>query len=64
MSQILEHASWIYPSEDIGEICPVFAGVQQTGAAVPLMVDTLLQILPSAADAVCRFEDGEEKAFD
>lgn len=46
-----------------GEICPVFAGVQQTGAAVPLMVDTLLQILPSAADAVCRFEDGEEKAF-
>lgn len=47
-----------------GEICPVFAGIQQTGAAVPLMVDTLLQILPSAADAVCRFEDGEEKAFD
>lgn len=47
-----------------GEICPVFAGVQQTGAAVPLMVDTLLQILPSAADAVCRFENGEEKAFD
>ena len=47
-----------------GEICPVFAGVQQTGAAVPLMVDTLLQILPSAADAVCRVEDGEEKAFD
>lgn len=47
-----------------GEICPVFAGVQQTGAAVPLMVDTLLQILPSVADAVCRFEDGEEKAFD
>lgn len=47
-----------------GEICPVFAGIQQTGAAVPIMVDTLLQILPSAADAVCRFEDGEEKAFD
>lgn len=47
-----------------GEICPVFAGIQQTGAAVPLMVDTLLQILPSAADAVCRFEGGEEKAFD
>ena len=47
-----------------GEICPVFAGIQQTGAAVPLMVDTLLKILPSAADAVCRFEGGEEKAFD
>ena len=40
-----------------GEICPVFAGIQQTGAAVPLMVDTLLKILPSAADAVCRFEN-------
>lgn len=47
-----------------GEICPVFAGIQQTGAAVPLMVDTLLKILSSAADAVCRFEGGEEKAFD
>ena len=47
-----------------GEICPVFAGIQQTGAAIPLMVDTLLKILPSAADAVCRFEGGEEKAFD
>lgn len=47
-----------------GEICPVFAGIQQTGAAVPLMVDTLLKILPSAADAVCCFEGGEEKAFD
>ena len=47
-----------------GEICPVFAGIQQTGAAVPLMVDTLLQILPSAADAVCRFDGGEEKPFD
>ena len=47
-----------------GEICPVFAGIQQTGAAVPLMVDMLLKILPSAADAVCRFEGGEEKAFD
>ena len=47
-----------------GEICPVFAGVQQTGAAVPLMTDILLKILPSAADAVCRLENGEEKSFD
>lgn len=47
-----------------GEICPVFAGVQQTGAAVPLMTDILLEILPSAADAVCRLENGEEKSFD
>ena len=21
---MVEHASWIYPSEDIGEVCPVF----------------------------------------
>ena len=47
-----------------GEICPVFAGVQHTGAAVPLMTDILLEILPSAADAVCRLENGEEKSFD
>lgn len=59
-----EIIEWLKKGVTAGEICPVFAGVQQTGAAVPLMVDTLLQILPSAADAVCRFEDGEEKAFD
>lgn len=59
-----EIIEWLKKGVTAGEICPVFAGVQQTGAAVPLMMDTLLQILPSAADAVCRFEDGEEKAFD
>lgn len=47
-----------------GEICPVFAGIQQTGAAVPMMTDILLEITPSSADTVCRFEDGTEKPFD
>lgn len=47
-----------------GEICPVFAGVQQTGAAVPLMADTLLEILPSAADMHYTMADGAEASFD
>ncbi len=47
-----------------GDIYPVFCGIQQTGAAVPMMVDALLQIMPSAADAVCRYQDGSEKTFD
>ncbi len=46
-----------------GDICPVYSGVQQTGDAVPMMVDNLLKVLPSAAD--CKFvnSDGEEKDF-
>lgn len=47
-----------------GEICPVFSGVQQTGAAVPLMADTLLEILPSAADTHYTASDGSEAEFD
>ncbi len=47
-----------------GDICPVFAGIQQTGAAVPMMVDTLLDITPSSADSAYVTADGEEKAFD
>ena len=40
MSQILEHASWIYPSEDIGEICPVFRKhfTARPGAAAKLEI--------------------------
>ncbi len=44
-----------------GEICPVFCGVQQTGAAVSTMVDTLLQIMPSANEGKYTLADGEEK---
>lgn len=47
-----------------GDICPVFAGVQQTGAAVPMLVDTLLEIIPSSADSSYTLADGDEKQFD
>ncbi len=47
-----------------GDICPVFCGIQQTGAAVSLLVDTLLQIMPSVADGKYITVDGEEKVFD
>ena len=47
-----------------GDICPVFAGVQQTGAAVPMRVDTLLEIIPSSADSSYTLSDGDEKQFD
>ncbi|MBR2447767.1 MAG: elongation factor G [Clostridia bacterium] len=47
-----------------GDICPVYSGVQQNGDAVPMMVDSLLQILPAVSD--CKYIDaqGEEKTFD
>ncbi len=46
-----------------GEICPVFCGVQQTGAAVSTMVDTLLQIMPSANEGKYTTADGEGKTI-
>ncbi len=47
-----------------GDICPVYSGVQQSGDAIPIMVDNLLKILPSVADCKYKNADGEEKAFD
>ncbi|MBQ6825117.1 MAG: elongation factor G [Clostridia bacterium] len=46
-----------------GEICPVYCGVQQTGDAVPLMVDNLLKIMPSVADSKYITADGAEKEY-
>ncbi len=46
-----------------GDICPVYSGIQQTGDAIPLMVDNLLQIMPSVADCKYKTADGEEKAY-
>ena len=46
-----------------GDICPVFCGIQQTGAAVPMMVDTLLKIMPTAADCEYLTVDGEALAY-
>lgn len=47
-----------------GDICPVYAGVQQDGTAIELLVDSLLDIMPSAADAQYLDSDGKEHAFD
>ncbi len=47
-----------------GDICPVYSGVQQTGDAVPMMIDNLLQILPAVSDCTYINAEGEEKAFD
>lgn len=41
-----------------GEICPVFCGVNQTGAAVDLLVDILAKIAPAAGTVLCE-KDGE-----
>lgn len=42
-----------------GDICPVYCGVQQSGNAIPIMVDNLLKIIPSAADCGYINADGE-----
>ena len=47
-----------------GDICPVYSGVGQTGDAVPIMVDNLLKILPSAADCNYKNEQNQETPFD
>ncbi len=46
-----------------GDICPVFCGIQQTGDAVDMMFNTLVKILPAAADCKYTTADGEEKAY-
>ena len=47
-----------------GDICPVFSGIQQTGAAVPMMVDILLQIMPSVSDSEVTLADDSKKPYD
>ncbi len=46
-----------------GDICPVYSGVQQSGNAVPLMVDNLLKIAPAACDCEYTLENGDKAAF-
>ena len=46
-----------------GDICPVYCGVQQTGDAVPMMVDNLLAVMPSAADSKYITAEGEAKNY-
>ena len=46
-----------------GDICPVFCGVQQTGEAVGMMVDTLVEVLPSAGDCSYKSVEGKDIAY-
>ena len=42
-----------------GDICPVYSGVQQSGDGIPLLVDSLMEIMPSAADCTYTSAEGE-----
>ncbi len=46
-----------------GDICPVYCGIQQTGDAVPMMVDNIMKIMPSAADSTYKLTDGTEAPY-
>ncbi|MBQ6847742.1 MAG: elongation factor G [Clostridia bacterium] len=46
-----------------GDICPVFCGVQQSGAAVGTFIDTLTEIMPTAADCSYTTADGDTKEY-
>lgn len=43
-----------------GDICPVFCGVGQDGAAVGMAAELLAKIAPSAADVPVKLEDGSD----
>ncbi len=47
-----------------GDICPVYSGIQQTGDAVPIMVDNLIKVLPATDACTYQNADGEECPFD
>ncbi len=47
-----------------GDICPVYCGVQQSGDAIPLFVDSILEIMPSADVGKICLDDGKEIGFD
>ena len=43
-----------------GDICPVYCGIQQTGAGVSIFADSILEILPSADEAKIALSDGSQ----
>ncbi len=47
-----------------GDICPVYCGVQQTGDAVPMMVENLLKIMPAVSDCKYKNANGDFVAYD
>lgn len=44
-----------------GDICPVYCGVQQLGDGIPLFVDSILEIMPSANEGKIKMADGTVK---
>ncbi len=46
-----------------GDICPVFCGIQQTGEAIGIMVDTITSIMPTATDCSFSTADGDTIAY-
>ncbi len=46
-----------------GDICPVFCGIQQTGDAVGMMVDTIKEVMPTAADSSFTTSEGDTVAY-
>lgn len=46
-----------------GDICPVYCGIQQTGDAVPMMLDNLIRIMPSVADCTYKTAEGKDEAY-
>lgn len=43
-----------------GDICPVYCGIQQDGSAIPLLVDSLLEVMPSANESSFHMADGTD----
>ena len=43
-----------------GDICPVYCGVQQSGDAIPLFVDSILEVMPSADKGKVCLDEGNE----
>ena len=46
-----------------GEICPVYCGIQQTGDAIPMFVENILKVLPTATDCGYTNAEGDKIAF-
>ncbi len=47
-----------------GDICPVYCGVQQSGDAIPLFADSLLEIMPSSDQAEFKVAGGDTVSAD
>jgi len=47
-----------------GDICPVYAGIQQLGDGVSVFADSILELMPAAADSHALTADGDEIAAD